>query len=268
MRARCAVVLLCAFAAGCGGSSAPRVVHHKPHKTHPAPRIVRGPHDQPVPILMYHVIAAPTAGAPFPQLFVQPRDFSAEMRDLARRGYHGVTLDQVYDYWHRGVALPRRPVVVSFDDGYLSHYTRALPVLKALHWPGVLNLLLENGPPRGDLTAQMIRPLIAGGWEIDSHTLTHVDLTTVGAAQLRREVADSRRELRHRFGVPVDFFCYPSGRYDATVVAAVRRAGYRGATTTNPGLARPGQLYTLDRIRINGSDGVGGLERKLRDLGA
>jgi hypothetical protein len=72
--------------------------------------------------------------------------------------------------------------------------------------------------------------------------------------------------LRHLFHVPVDFFCYPSGRYDARVIAAVRRAGYLGATTTNYGLARPGNLYTLDRIRINGSDGIAGFVHKLQSL--
>jgi hypothetical protein len=73
-------------------------------------------------------------------------------------------------------------------------------------------------------------------------------------------------ELRQLFHAPVDFFCYPSGRYDARVVAAVRRAGYLGATTTNYGLARPGDIYTLGRIRINGSDGITGFARKLQGL--
>ena len=79
--------------------------------------------------------------------------------------------------------------------------------------------------------------MLRDGWEIDAHTLTHPDLTTVDAARLRREVAGSRRWLRHAFGVPVDFFAYPSGRYNPTVEAAVRAAGYMGATTTQLGQA-------------------------------
>jgi hypothetical protein len=66
--------------------------------------------------------------------------------------------------------------------------------------------------------------------------------------------------------VPVDFFCYPAGRYDAAVIAAVRRAGYVGATTTRYGLAKPGELYTLKRIRIDGSDGLAGFAAKLTAL--
>ena len=79
--------------------------------------------------------------------------------------------------------------------------------------------------------------MLRDGWEIDAHTLTHPDLTTVDAAGLRREVGGSRRWLRRAFGVPVDFFAYPAGRYNPAVEAAVRAAGYMGATTTQPGQA-------------------------------
>jgi peptidoglycan/xylan/chitin deacetylase (PgdA/CDA1 family) len=108
--------------------------------------------------------------------------------------------------------------------------------------------------------------MIAAGWEIDAHTITHPDLTRVGDAQLVREVADSRAIIRSDFHVPVNFFCYPAGRYDARVITAVKRAGFLGATTTNYGLARPPGLFTLDRIRINGSDGLRGFASKLTAL--
>jgi hypothetical protein len=79
-------------------------------------------------------------------------------------------------------------------------------------------------------------------------------------------VYGSRTELQRQFHVPVDFFCYPSGRYDARVINAVRLAGYLGATTTKYGLARPREMYTLSRIRIDGSDHVAGFAQKLESL--
>jgi peptidoglycan/xylan/chitin deacetylase (PgdA/CDA1 family) len=121
--------------------------------------------------------------------------------------------------------------------------------------------------PVGGLRLWRVRRLIAAGWELDAHTITHPDLTMLDAAELRREVAGSRAELRERFHVPVDFFCYPDGRYDEQVVAEVRRAGFLGATTTAYGLARPPDYYTLDRIRIVGTDGLLGFEQKLTALG-
>jgi peptidoglycan/xylan/chitin deacetylase (PgdA/CDA1 family) len=111
-----------------------------------------------------------------------------------------------------------------------------------------------------------VRKLLAAGWELDAHTLTHPDLTHVDAARLREEVTGSRTAIRRMFHVPVNFFCYPAGRYDPVVVAAVQQAGYLGATTTNYGLARAGDLFTLSRVRVSGSDGVKGLAAKLAAL--
>jgi len=220
---------------------------------------------EPVPILMYHVIAAPLPGAPFPGLYVTRADFDAQMSWLSRHGYHAVTLLQVYDDWRGISGLPPRPVVLSFDDGYHSDYTAVLPELRALHWPGVLNLEVRNTKPVWGLRPGEVRALIAAGWEVDAHTVTHPDLTKVDPKRLWFEVDGSRALLRREFGVPVDFFCYPSGRYDAAVVEDVRRAGYLAATTTNYGVASPAQgLFTLDRIRVQGGAGVSALGPLLR----
>ena len=219
-----------------------------------------------VPILMYHVVSAPPGSAHYLDLFVRPDDFAKQMGWLAKHGYRAVTLKRVYDSWTQGANLPAHPVVISFDDGYLSQYTRALPVLRTHHWPGVLNMEVNFLHGVGALVPWRVRKLIDAGWELDAHTITHPDLTTVDDKRLWDEVRGSRVELRHMFHVPVDFFCYPSGRYNAHVIDAVRRAGYLAATTTNYGLARPSSPYTLNRVRINGSDGLLGFEHKLGAL--
>jgi peptidoglycan/xylan/chitin deacetylase (PgdA/CDA1 family) len=223
---------------------------------------------RPVPILMYHVISSPPADAPYPELYVPRASFAAEVGWLARHGYHAVTLQDVFDSWRGARTLPAKPIVLSFDDGYLSDLTRALPVLKARHWPGVLNLEVANLKPVWGIRPPGVRKLIRAGWEIDAHTLTHPDLTAVGAAQLRDEVAGSRAAIRKAFHVPVNFFCYPAGRYNDTVIAAVQAAGYLGATTTNYGLARPGDLYTLARVRVNGTDSIATFANRLEALHA
>jgi peptidoglycan/xylan/chitin deacetylase (PgdA/CDA1 family) len=220
----------------------------------------------PVPILMYHVISDPRADAPYPELFVRSADFAAQMRWLDRNGYQAVTLRAVWDHWHRGTPLPKHPIVVSFDDGYRSVAQAALPAMRERSWPGVLNLTVKNLHVAGGISERQVRRLIAAGWEIDSHTVSHPDLPSLGDRELARELAGSRRELRKRFGVPVDFFCYPAGRYDARVIAAVRRAGYLGATTTLDGLAVPGKPYELRRVRVSRSDGVAGLAAELGQL--
>ena len=95
---------------------------------------------------------------------------------LARRGYHGVTIEQMRRAWSGGPGLPEKPVVVTFDDGYLSQYTHAKPVLRRLGWPGVLYLEGKN-LGAGGLTTRQVQAMIAAGWEVGAHTLTHPDLT-------------------------------------------------------------------------------------------
>jgi peptidoglycan/xylan/chitin deacetylase (PgdA/CDA1 family) len=233
--------------------------------TAPAAVAHRGSHDQPVAILMYHVISTAPAGAPYPELYVPASEFERQVTWLVNHDYNPVTLQSVYDEWTKGTALPSRPVVLTFDDGYLSQYTHAFRDLQVYGWPGVINLEVRHLQPRSGLRPWRIRKLIAAGWEIDAHTITHPDLTTVDDARLRHEVAGSRALIRSEFHVPVDFFCYPSGRYDEHVVAEVRAAGYLGATTERYGLAEPPSYFTLARIRINGSDGVAGFAAKLEN---
>lgn len=213
----------------------------------------------PVPILEYHVVGDPSPGAPVPGLYTSVADFSAQMAWLAGHGYHAVTLGSVYRQWTGRGTLPPKPVALTFDDGYPQDYTTVLPVLRRHGWVGNLNLQI------GNLVPKHVRELIAAGWEVDAHTFTHPDLTRVSPAQLREEVAGSRSWIRAVFHVPVLFFCYPAGRYDAAVVAEVRRAGYVGAEAETPGSASPSNgMFTLDRFEMLRGEGASGLAAKLR----
>jgi peptidoglycan/xylan/chitin deacetylase (PgdA/CDA1 family) len=223
----------------------------------------------PVPILMYHVISSPPPSAQLPELYVDPNTFVREMEWLNARGYQGVSLNQVYDAWFHGALLPEKPVVISFDDGYRGQYVYARPELRKLGWPGVLSAISGRvGQPAAELSDSMVQTMIEDGWELDSHTVHHLDVTTLGPSQLRSEIAGSRTDLEQRFHQPVNFFCYPGGRYDAQAVKAVKDAGYLGATTEDEGLADKREMLTLKRIRVEYSDGLSGLQRKLRDAGA
>jgi peptidoglycan/xylan/chitin deacetylase (PgdA/CDA1 family) len=221
-----------------------------------------------VPVLMYHVIGEPPRSAPFPDLYVSRGDLREQVRRLARAGYEAVTLGRVVDAWNGRATLPARPIVLSFDDGYRSHLTAALPLLAARGWPGVLNLDLSNLAPSWGIARAGVRRLIAAGWEIDAHSMTHADLAVAGGAALHHEIAGSRQAIRRLFGVAPRFFCYPAGRYDVETIAAVAAAGYEGATTTEFGLASPSAgRFTLARVRVDRGDGAAGLMRKLAALG-
>ena len=144
--------------------------------------------------------------------------------------------------------------MISFDNGYQSQFTRALPVLRSLGWVGDENIQLTGLPPsQGGLGDGEIRGLIAAGWELDTQGISHADLITLDANELHEQVAGARATIQRRYRVPVNWFCYPSGHYDATVIAAVTAAGYKGSTTVVPGWAAPREdPYRLPRLRVLG----------------
>lgn len=259
-----------AFFASCGGSSggeqqqprgntAPAAEKGAAKVRNATPQPGWKSYTGPVPILEYHVLGTAPEGAPYPELYVTRPDFHRQMDWLDEHGYEAVTLEAVEDAWYRGGTLPAKPVVISFDDGYRPQFTYALPELRKHGWPGVLNLKAEGS----DLYTSNVEAMIDAGWELASHTINHSDLTTLGAAALEEEVAGSRQILRRKYHVPVKDFCYPAGRFDATVIAAVKAAGYTGATTEIPGDAERGSPYELKRFEILGSAGVSGLAEDL-----
>jgi peptidoglycan/xylan/chitin deacetylase (PgdA/CDA1 family) len=214
------------------------------------------------PILMYHVINPAPTGAAFPGLYVSASEFAAQMQALAHAGFHAVTLDQLRAYWQHGAPLPAgKPIVVSFDNGYQSQYTNALPVLRRLGWVGDENIQLAGLPPsQGGLSQAQVHGLIAAGWELDTQGYSHAELTALDASELEYQIAGARKLIRQRYGVPVNWFCYPSGHYDASVVAQVKAAGFVGSTTVIPGWAGPqSEPYRLPRLRVLGGTSPEGL---------
>jgi peptidoglycan/xylan/chitin deacetylase (PgdA/CDA1 family) len=206
-------------------------------------------HARPVPILVYHVIGTPAPGTPNSGLWTSSKTLEAQLRYLDRHGYEAVSLQAVYDYWH-GAPLPAKPVVLSFDDGFESDYSVAMPLLAAHRWAGVLNLTLTHFERSWGLSRRMVAAMIRGGWELDCHTKTHALLPGLDSRALWREVVSPRRFLQRRFDVPVNFFAYPSGVYGTRALGVVGRAGYEGAVTTADGFAKPGDPFELARIEI------------------
>lgn len=229
-RAPAAVLLVAALLlAGCGSSASDSTERPALARTAAAA--------PPVPILLYHHIADPPPGERNGSLWVTRARFLAQLDALQRSGFHAVTLDRVWTAWHGGPKLPSKPVVITFDDGFAEQDAIARPALAHRGWRGVLNLQLNHLDVPGGLSRAAIRRFVAAGWEVDDHSATHPDLTKVSGARLRAEVTGSRATFRARLGIDPKYFCYPYGKVDARVRAAVRAAGFTAATTILPGRA-------------------------------
>ncbi|MHB1537796.1 MAG: polysaccharide deacetylase family protein [Solirubrobacteraceae bacterium] len=214
------------------------------------------------PILMYHVINPPPPGAPFPGLYVPKEEFAQQMHALYNAGFYGVTLEELWQHWHSGLPLPKgKPVVLSFDNGYQSQFSNALPVLRHYGWKAIENMQLSGLPPsQGGLSQAQLHGLIDAGWELDTQGYSHAELPALTPAELHFQVVQARKTVQRRYHVPVNWFCYPSGHYNARVIAAVEEAGFKGSTTVIPGWANATESpYRLPRLRVLGGTSGEGL---------
>ncbi len=206
-----------------------------------------------------------------PLVVMSTRLFRKQMKWLAANGYQPVTLRRAYDSWTGDGVLPPRPVVLSFDDGYADQVRNAAPVLREYGWPAELDLVstalyLGDDPPATSLTPEMVQSLLDDGWGLESHSVGHLDLTSLWGEELERELVASRADLEELFGVQIDFFCYPGGIYNKRVKRAVRRAGYLAATGTRYGAATPRDLFSLARTYAYGGESMAEFGARLDEI--
>lgn len=222
-----------ASAAVPANGSHPRASHHLAISTIiPAGRATIS-----VPILLYHYIqdVTPKASKLTSELSVSVKDFTAQLDWLAAHDYHPVTIEELDAYFARHEPLPSKPVVISLDDGYRDLYTTAFPILKAHGFRAVAYIVSGFvGEPRY-VTKAMIQEMDANGIEIASHTVNHPNLADTSAPMVAFELVEAKKWLENLVGFPVVDFAYPSGRFDAAVIAQVEKAGYISAVTEIPG---------------------------------
>ncbi len=219
------------------------------------------------PVLIYHHVKwlKPTDNALERGLTVLPNQFKAEVEYLVKERYHAISAVQLVRYLRSGGHLPSRPVVLTFDDGYIDIFGTAYQTLRKLHMtatffivPGFLNT------PRY-LSWKQVEDMATHGMDIEAHTISHPDLTTLPPARQWTEVSESRRQLEHRLHRSVRLFAYPYGAYNAGVLAAVSKAGYWGAFTTHQDWwERRSELLTLPRVYVDLDDSLSIFAGRLR----
>jgi peptidoglycan/xylan/chitin deacetylase (PgdA/CDA1 family) len=223
-------------------------------------------------VLSYHAVSESWPAA----LSVTPARFESQMRSLVASGYVGATFSEA-------ISGPRagKTVAVTFDDGYRSVLTLALPILrrlglpatlfvptdfvgsdKPMSWPGIDHWLGgEHEHELLPLSRDELVELRGSGWEIGSHTCTHPHLTQLDDVRLADELQRSRERCESMLGAPCLSLAYPFGDYDARVVEAARAAGYASACIVARRLVTPTRL---EWPRIGVYHGDGGLTFRLK----
>lgn len=151
------------------------------------------------------------------------------------------------------------PVVLTFDDGDLSGYTTAAPILEAKGLRAEFFVVSDWVGRPGFMTEGQLRELVRRGHGVHSHSRTHAVLSSLDAAQIEFEVAGSKAALESMLGRPVSYFSIPGGAYDERVIAAAHRAGYRAALNSVEGY-NDDRSFLLQRFTARAYTGAGSLE--------
>lgn len=210
-----------------------------------------------VPVIMYHDIL------PEKEVFfdITPQEFEQQLRLIHDNGLTPISLDQLVAHLRTGLPLPEKPILLTFDDGYESIYRYVYPLLKQYGYPATFSIYTKNvGVDTGrehvtwdQLQEMAANPLVT----ISAHSVTHPqDVTVLSDANLRMEVVKSKQIIESKLGIPIHYFTYPEGKYDARVEKFVQQAGYVAALTMNDLEDRfAGQsknLLAIDRIGQSG----------------
>ncbi|MGI9187260.1 MAG: polysaccharide deacetylase family protein [Gaiellales bacterium] len=224
-----------------------------------------------VPILMYHRIAVLNGDEPpvTVGLTVDPGEFQLQMAWLHDHGYQTITQLQLFEALMQGKDLPKKPVLLTFDDGYRGIATIAAPIMKQFGYVGTAYVITDRIAERRNaaptwLTWSQLRVLEQRGWDIGSHTVSHTEIPHMSPDAAMKTLRQSRYALERHLGHPVQWFCYPAGAVDQKSVDEVRKAGYVLATTTKSGDMLSAQdPLRLERIRVSNTTGVRGLAAAL-----
>lgn len=221
-----------------------------------------------IKVLAYHRIVKDDRVHPnFRAFATNVEVFRNHLRILERNGFTAITFRD-YDLFLRGeLNLPRKPVIISFDDGYRDTHELALPILREYGMTATVFVVAapkhpvnywdrcDSHPPAPLMTAEQVLEMHQSGIEIGSHSLTHARLTEVPREQAWDEVTRSRMLLEILLNSPVRSFCYPYGLVNDEVREIVRQAGYSVGVGVYSGPARFGaDRYNIRRIEPSGSN--------------
>jgi peptidoglycan/xylan/chitin deacetylase (PgdA/CDA1 family) len=217
--------------------------------TRPSERVARGMPSATsakslrVPVVVYHTLRPKSANKDNPYN-VQPITLEKELRYLEDNGYTTITYADVIAMRKGDMKAPEKPIILTFDDGIIDHYTVALPALKRHKMKAVFYIYPNpiNHKNKKWMTWDQVKELHAAGMEIGSHTYTHPYLNKIVALTwdeqkplLNKEIALSKTVIEEKLGNKVLSIAYPFGLYNARIIASVDAAGYEFGRTIWPG---------------------------------
>jgi peptidoglycan/xylan/chitin deacetylase (PgdA/CDA1 family) len=200
-------------------------------------------------VLLYHLL-----GAMKTPMSISPEHFEEQMRWLLDNHVEIVTTSELASFLDGTLELPEKVAVVTLDDGHISTYTRAFPILKRLgvRFTVALNTEAIEGRRPEAVTWKNVKEMVASGLcELASHSHIHGHMDRLTEEMNRREVSLSRSILEARTGVRPETFVFPFGGHNARVRALVAEAGYRAAFAVGgPKVGKDSPRWEVPRAEI------------------
>jgi peptidoglycan/xylan/chitin deacetylase (PgdA/CDA1 family) len=150
----------------------------------------------------------------------------------------------------RGAKLPRKPILLTFDDASAGQYTRALPLLRKHHFKATFFIMTVVLGKSGWMTRGQVRALDRAGMTIGAHTYDHKAVPEYTDADYETQLTEPGRELRRIVGHKVELFAYPFGSYSAKAIQPMFAAGYRAAFQLADKLDAQHPLWSIRRIIV------------------
>jgi len=206
-------------------------------------------------ILLYHDIDSkdkPTEKEDLAtkETVVRIEEFESHMDYLANEGYRVISLNQ-YFYERNQGKYAEKSIVLTFDDGHISNYEFALPVLIKHSFNATFFIIAENVGKLYYMGLPEIKELVDRNMEIGSHGLTHTYLTEISINEIKHEISESKRIIESIIEKPVEVFAYPGGHLNKNIIECVREQGYKAAVSCIVGRnTRKTNPYLLKRIEI------------------
>lgn len=199
-----------------------------------------------VPILAYHQVSEEN------DLYSVPAgDFAQQMEYLSAKGYHAISLGELFAAYEGKGTLPSKPIIITFDDGYEDNFVTALPIMEKYKMKATIFVVPSLVGTPDYLSWQQVSALNERNIEIGSHTMNHIGLGEVSPQVQKREVVDSKMILEEHIGRKVLFFAYPYGQFTPLTQKLLQEAGYLGASSGIPGLNNKNtDAYALKRVNV------------------
>lgn len=201
------------------------------------------------PILMYHSLTESEGNS----LKIPPAEFKEHMKWLKDNGYYTLTPEEAYIVLTENKKPAEKIVWITLDDGYLNNYTDGFPILKELEMKATINYITSKLGSSNYFDLNQMKEMSQSKLiNIESHTVSHLDLNTLEDDRITTELKDSKSWIDKELNQTTSLLCYPAGRYDERVKKIAEDVGYKMAVTTEPGYAKKSDgLFGLKRVRIS-----------------